>query len=408
MPAFEYVALDEKGRTKKGVLEGDSLRQVRHQLRELGLSPMDVATTSTASVEKEGKPSFFNRWFGKLRPMDMVIFTRQLATLVNAGLPIEQALSAVSQQTNRRKARSIFMSVRSRVMEGHNLTTSMAEHSSTFDELYRSSVAAGEQSGKLDVVLENLANFLEKSYESRRNVESSLYYPILLFVCAVLIVGGLMTNVVPTIVDVFDDSGEELPTVTVLLIQVSDFLRTWTWLLVLSVVGLVVVLRYALSITNVRVAWHRMKLVIPVIGWFARSMNATRYANTLAILGSSGVPLVDGMKISSAVVSNLWIKRKLDDALTQVSEGTSLNRALDSTKQFPPIFVHMVASGEQSGTLDTMLHKSAEYQQKDLERVIGTMVELFRPLMLLFMAGIVLLIMVAILLPIINMNQLAL
>ena len=407
MPAFEYVALDERGRTKKGVLEGDSLRHVRQLLRDSGLSPMDVAMTTSAEP-KVGKPSTFNRWFGKLRPMDMVIFTRQLATLVNAGLPIEQALSAVSQQTNRRKARSIFMSVRSRVMEGHTLTSSMAEHSSTFDELYRSSVAAGEQSGKLDVVLENLANFLERSYESRRNVESSLYYPILLFICAILIVGGLMTNVVPTIVDVFDKSGEELPMVTSLLISVSDFLRTWAWVLLISLIAFVVVVRYALSIPNIRIGWHRIKLIIPVIGWFARSMNATRYANTLAILGSSGVPLVDGMKISSAVVANLWIKKKLDEALTQVSEGSSLNRALDSTKQFPPIFVHMVASGEQSGTLDSMLHKSAEYQQKDLERIISTMVELFRPMMLLFMAGIVLLIMVAILLPIINMNQLSL
>ena len=407
MPAFDYVALDERGRKKKGVLEGDSLRHVRQLLRESGLSPMDVEM-SISAPEAGAKPSFTSRLFGKLKPMDMVVFTRQLATLVNAGVPVEQALSTVAQQTTRRRARSIFMSVRSRVMEGHTLTTAMKEHAGTFDDLYRSSVAAGEQSGKLDIVLENLANYLEKSYESRRNVESSLYYPILLFTCAVLIVGGLMTNVVPTIVDVFDRSGEELPTLTQILIQVSDFLREWTLWMLLILLGSLFLIRYVLTFTSVRTQWHRAKLRLPVFGWFAKSMNATRYSNTLAILGSSGVPLVDGMRIASAVVANLWIRQKLDRALEQVSEGSSLNRALEQTQQFPPIFVHMVASGEQSGQLDSMLQKSAEYQQKDLERIISTMVELFRPLMLLFMAGIVLIIMVAILLPILNMNQMIL
>ncbi|MCY4143885.1 MAG: type II secretion system inner membrane protein GspF [Gammaproteobacteria bacterium] len=406
MPAFEYVALDQNGRKKKGVLEGDSLKHVRQLLRDSGLTPMGVEIT--ASVQKEAKQFSFLRMFGKLRPMDLVIFTRQLATLINAGLPVEQALSTVAQQTNRRKARSIFMSVRSRVMEGHTLTTSMTEYSATFDDLYRSSVAAGEQSGKLDIVLDNLSNFLEKNYDSRRNVESSLYYPILLFTCAVLIVGGLMTTVVPTIVEVFDQTGQALPPATALLINVSEFLRSWTWLILLTSVVSLIVIRYSLTIPPIRLWWHRIKLGIPVIGWFSRSMNATRYANTLSILGSSGVPLVDGMAIASAVVSNHWIKRQLEGAAEQVSEGTSLNRALEATKQFPPIFVHMVASGEQSGTLDLMLQKSSEYQQKDLERLIATMVELFRPLMLLIMAGIVLLIMVAILLPILNMNQMGL
>ncbi len=406
MPAFEYVALDQKGRKKKGVLEGDSLKHVRQLLRDSGLTPMGVEIT--ASVQKEAKQFSFLRMFGKLRPMDLVIFTRQLATLINAGLPVEQALSTVAQQTNRRKARSIFMSVRSRVMEGHTLTASMTEYSNTFDELYRSSVAAGEQSGKLDIVLDNLANFLEKNYDSRRNVESSLYYPILLFTCAVLIVGGLMTTVVPTIVEVFDQTGQELPPATALLISASEFLRAWTWLILVIAVVSLVVIRYGLTIPPIRLWWHRIKLAIPVIGWFSRSMNATRYANTLSILGSSGVPLVDGMAIASAVVSNQWIKRQLEGAAEQVSEGTSLNRALETTKQFPPIFVHMVASGEQSGTLDLMLQKSSEYQQKDLERLISTMVELFRPFMLLIMAGIVLLIMIAILLPILNMNQMGL
>ena len=405
MAAFEYTALDADGKTKKGILEGDSLRHVRQLMRDIGLTPMNVELTS--SVEKDGQQGFFARMFGKLKPMEMVIFTRQLATLVNAGLPLEEAMSAVAQQTSRKRARKIFMSVRSRVMEGQTLTKSMTEHPGTFNELYRSTVGAGEQSGQLDSVLENLANYLEQQYESRRNVQSALYYPILLFIIATIIVGGLMTYVVPTIVEVFKTTGEALPFVTVLLISISEFLRDWAWALVLGIVAFVILVRYSLSIGAVRTTWHRLTLKLPTFGWFARSTNAARYANTLAILGSSGVPLVDGMKIASNVVNNLWIRRLLEDAFTRVSEGTSLNKALDATKQFPPIFIHMIASGEMSGSLDKMLFKSAEYQQQDLQRIIDTMVELFRPMMLLFMAGMVFFIMIAVLLPILSMTQLA-
>ena len=406
MPAFEYTALDTEGRTKKGILEGDSLRHVRQLMRDIGLTPMNVELTS--AVGKEGQQGFFARMFDKLRPMEIVLFTRQLATLVNAGLPLEEAMSAVAQQTSRKRARKIFMSVRTRVVEGQSLTRSMAENPGTFNELYRSTVGAGEQSGQLDNVLENLANYLEKQYESRRNIQSALYYPILLFVVAIVIVGGLMTNVVPTIIEVFETTGEELPLVTVVLITISEFLQSWAWAVLIGIVVFLILVQYSLSIGAIRTAWHRFKLKLPTFGWFSRSLNAARYANTLAILGSSGVPLVDGMKIASNVVNNLWIRKLLEKAYTHVSEGTSLNRALDTTKQFPPIFIHMIASGEMSGSLDKMLFKSAEYQQQDLQRIIDTMVELFRPLMLLIMAGMVFFIMIAVLLPILNMTQLAL
>ena len=404
MAAFEYTALDADGKTKKGILEGDSLRHVRQLMRDIGLTPMNVELTTT--VEKEGQQGFFARMFGKLRPMEMVLFTRQLATLVNAGLPLEEAMSAVAQQTSRKRARKIFMAVRSRVVEGQTLTRAMSEHPGTFNELYRSTVGAGEQSGQLDNVLENLANYLEKQYESRRNIQSALYYPILLFVVAVVIVGGLMTSVVPTIVEVFETTGQDLPLVTVLLITISEFLQRWVWALLIGILIGLFLIRYSLSIGPIRTAWHRLKLSLPSFGWFARSLNAARYANTLAILGSSGVPLVEGMKIASNVV-NLWIRKLLEQAYTHVSEGTSLNKALDTTKQFPPIFIHMIASGEMSGSLDKMLFKSAEYQQQDLQRIIDTMVELFRPTMLLFMAGMVFFIMIAVLLPILSMTQLA-
>ncbi|MCY3626455.1 MAG: type II secretion system protein GspF [Gammaproteobacteria bacterium] len=404
MPAYEYVALDTEGRTKKGILEGDSLRHVRQLLRDIGLFPVDVELTTTTSSQ-EGQIKARKSIFGKLRPMDLVLFTRQIATLANAGLPIEQALSAVGQQTTRRKARSIFMSVRSRVIEGHTLTQSMSEYPSTFDELYRSTVGAGEQSGQLGPVLDSLASYLESQYESRRNIQSALYYPIFLFVVAIVVVALLMTYVLPQIMEFYTQSGDELPYLTVMLVRISNFMHQW-WLVIFGslIVGIILI-RYALSINAIKMSWHRFKLSLPVIGWFSQSVNAARYANTLAILGTSGVPLVEGMKIASEVVVNRWIRKLLEHAKTQVSEGKSLNKSLEQTRQFPPIFVHMIASGEMSGSLDSMLFKSAEYQQKDLTRLINTMVELFRPLMLLVMAGIVVTIMLAVLQPILKMSN---
>ena len=245
MAAFEYTALDADGKTKKGILEGDSLRHVRQLMRDIGLTPMNVELTTTA--EKEGQQGFFARMFGKLRPMEMVLFTRQLATLVNAGLPLEEAMSAVAQQTTRKRARKIFMAVRSRVVEGQTLTRAMSEHPGTFNELYRSTVGAGEQSGQLDNVLENLANYLEKQYESRRNIQSALYYPILLFVVAVVIVGGLMTSVVPTIVEVFETTGQDLPLVTVLLITISEVLQRWVWALLIGILIGLFLIRFQLD-----------------------------------------------------------------------------------------------------------------------------------------------------------------
>ena len=404
MAAFEYTALDDRGRKKKGILEADSTRQVRQLLRDMGLVPTMVEATAPATAETSSKSSSF-RWQRRLPVIELAMFTRQLATLTNAGLPVEQALAAVAEQTHRKRARSLFMAVRSRVLEGQTLTGSLSEHPSVFDDLYRSSVSAGEQSGHLDAVLTNLADFLERRLSSRRNIESALYYPLILLAVAILIVIGLMSYVVPKIVDVFATSGADLPTLTVVLIALSEFLREWYLVLAVAVVALALGVRYLLTIPAVRLTWHRLKLNLPSVGWFSRGTNATRYAHTLAILGKSGVPIADGMNIAKDVVSNQWIKQQLVTAYESVHEGSSLKDALAATGQFPPMFVHMVASGELGGALDEMLEKCAHYQQQDLEQAIDTLIQLFRPLVLVVMAGLVLLIMLAVLLPILNMNQ---
>lgn len=402
MAAFEYVALDVSGRQRKGVLEGDSGRQVRQSLRDQGLTPLAVEATNKVVKGRAAKIQFRRT----MSPLELAMFTRQLATLISAGLPVEEALAAVAQQTENRRASSMVMSVRSRVLEGYSLAAAFADYPTTFEAMYRSTVAAGEQSGYLSAVLENLADYTEQRFESKRNVEMALFYPFLLLGLALVIVGALMTFVVPDIVAIIDTTGGELPFITVALIAVSDFFRNYFWLVILVVVGIVFATRWALAQPETRLRWDRRKLRLPLIGRISRGGNAARYANTLSILTSAGVPLVEAMNIASEVVTNHWMKRGLNESVLRVSEGASLRAALESSGNFPPMFLHMIASGESSGELDTMLKKVSEYQQQELERLVTTMVRLFEPMMLLVMAGLVLIIVLAILLPILSMNQL--
>ena len=404
MPAFEYAALDANGRTKKGILEGDSGRLVREALRDQGLSPLKVTPTRKRLQSSSKRLA----WWQRIKPLELAVTTRQLATLVNAGLPIEEALLAISRQSTNRKINAVYMAVRDNVMAGQTLAQGLGEFPSTFSTMFRSTVAAGEQSGYLDAVLENLANYLEDRFNTRRDVEMALFYPLLLFVTAVVIVGLLMTYVIPDIVEVFEDTGAELPAITVFLIALSEFLNQYFWIVVLGAILFGGLMYTLFRQTVVSRWWDRVKLKLPLVRWFVRGTNTARFASTLAILTKSGVPLVDGMRIANEVVSSFSIRTKLEQAEMSVSEGGSLHGALTRTDQFPPIFLHMVQSGEASGTLDEMLSKSAEFQQQELQRTVATLVELVRPLILLFMAGIVLLIMLAILLPILNMNQLVL
>ncbi len=400
MAAFEYVALDNGGKTKKGVIEGDSLRQVRQSLRDSGLMPVsvDMATERT----KSGGAGFsFSR---SLSGLDRVLITRQLATLTKAGLPIEEALQAIGQQAEKQSVGALVMGIRGKVLEGYSLAASLAEYPSSFSSLYRSTVASGEQSGHLDRVLENLADYLERQFESRRNVEMALLYPVVLLVLAVCVVVALMIYVVPDMVAVIENSGQELPGMTVVLIGMSEFLTQWWWAIGLGVLALVFVVRNLLKQPHIRRSWDARVLDMPFAKRISRSANAARYANTLAILGGSGVPLVEGMNIAEGVVSNTHLQRRLTDATQRVSEGSSLRAALEGVGYFPPMLLHMVASGEASGELDQMLERVAEHQQKEVERIVTTVVSLFQPLMLVLMGGLVMFIVLAILLPILNMN----
>ena len=402
MAAFEYQALDEAGRTRKGVIEADSARHARALLRDQALMPTKVNVTASQSTIKRSGVSFQR----KLGHLDRVLFTRQLATLIGSSLPIEAALAAVAEQAEKQHVKGLIMAIRSKVLEGHSLAVSLSDHSSSFNALYRATVTAGEQSGFLDKVLENLADYEERQFSATRNVEMAMVYPAVLLTMAVLIISSLMVYIVPDMVNVIVDTGQELPWFTTVLIGITDLMANYWWLLIIAVALSVLCIRWLLAQPRMRLRWDRMKFDMPLIQRITRSANAARYTNTLSILTRSGVPLVEAMHIASGVVSNQWLQRALTEATQRVSEGISLHISLGKVGQMPPMLLHMVAAGEQSGTLDAMLGRVADFQQSEVERVVSALVKLFEPLMLLLMGGVVLFIVMAILLPMLSMNQL--
>lgn len=401
MAAFEYKALDAKGKQAKGVIEADSARQVRQQLREKGLMPIEVEQTT----EKQSKQGVFARK-GNISVKDLALLTRQIATLIQSGIPVEETLSAVASQSEKPSIRSMMLAIRSKVLEGFTLADSLAEFPGAFPKLYRSTVAAGEHAGHLDLVLNRLADYTEARQQARQKIQLAAIYPVILSFVAISIVVFLLTYVVPDIIEVFINNGQELPTLTQGLLAASGFLADWGLAILLVLIALSVGFKFMLTKDGFRYAYHKRLLGLPFIKKLSRGTNTSQYASTLSILNSSGVPLVDAMKIASEVLSNDCLKAALADSTQLVSEGASLHKALEQTGYFPPMMIHMIASGESSGELDEMLERTARHQESDLQGLIETIVGLFEPLMLLFMGGVVLVIVLAIMLPILNMSNL--
>ncbi|MBU3057166.1 GspF family T2SS innner membrane protein variant XcpS [Pseudomonas indica] len=402
MAAFEYIAIDPKGRQHKGLLEADSPRQARQLLREKQWSPLEVKQAKAREERGSGGFSFGHG----LSARDLALVTRQLATLVSAALPIEEALRAAAAQSTSQKIKSMLLAVRARVLEGHSLAASLKEYPSAFPELYRATVAAGEHAGHLGLVLDQLADYTEQRQQSRQKIQLALLYPVILMVASLTIVGFLLGYVVPDVVKVFVNTGQELPALTSGLIAVSDVVKSWGWLMLLGAIGGVMALRMALREEHLRRRWHGFILRVPLVGRLNRATNTARFASTLAILSRSGVPLVEALSIAAAVIANLRIRDKVIEAAQKVREGSSLTRALDATQEFPPMMLHMIASGEKSGELDQMLARTARNQENDLAAQVALLVGLFEPFMLVFMGAVVLVIVLAILLPILSLNQL--
>lgn len=398
MPAFAYQALDASGKTQRGVLQGDTARAVRQTLRERGLNPLDV----TQVDEKQQRSPLGRRG---LSAPQLALFTRQLATLLSAGLPIDEALAALGEQGEDERTRGVIVALRSRVMEGASLATAFADYPESFPEIYRASVAAGEQSGRLDTVLARLADYAEARDALRQQLLAALAYPLLLTLVATAVVTGLLLYVVPQIVGVFASMKQQLPLPTELLLALSAFLKRWGLLLAAVLVIAAVGARLALRRDNLRMAWHRLLLRLPLVGKLTRASNTARAARTLALLSASAVPLLDALAISAQVVPNLPMREALRRAAHKVREGGAFSRALADSGYFPPVAVRLIASGERSGQLERMLDEAAGHQAKELERWLAVLTAVLGPAVILLVGAMVLFIVLAILLPIFNMNQ---
>ena len=402
MGAFEYVAMDQAGKQSKGVLEGDTPKHVRQILRDRSLFPVSV--TEVAQKEARRQASFSLR--RGMSSGELALITRQLASLSQSGLPLEEALLAVAQQNEQPRTKSILLGVRAKVMEGHSLADGFSEFPQACPELYRATVAAGEQSGHLDVVLERLADYTEARQELRQRVTNAMIYPIALVIFSVGIIAFMLAPVVPKIVSVFENTAAELPALTTGLIASSDFLRNW-WVLVIIGLGLLSWLAWwILQKEGPRRSYHSTLLRTPIVGRLARGVNTARFTRTLSILAGSGVPILEALKISAEVIENVPMRDAVTEATVRVREGASISKALAASNLFPPMMIHLVSSGEAGGRLEEMLSRSAAGQEREVDGLIAALLGILQPLLIVIMGAIVLTIVLAILLPIFEINNL--
>lgn len=404
MAAFEYHALDANGKTVKGVTNGDHVKQVRGELRAQGLVPLEVKSVSESTHNKSQAVGNQARRI-KIKPSELSILTRQMATLLNSGMTVEETLSAMIKQSEGHKVKSVMSDVRSLVTEGYSLSDAVALYPRSFPEIYRASISAGEQSGTLDDVLERLADYLENRHGVQQRISVALIYPMFLTFASVSIVIALVAFVVPKVVKVFEDTGQELPVLTRVLINMSEFLQSYGLLLFVLMIGLGFFCSYVFKQEKPKLWLHNQYLNIVGIKRMSRNINAARMARTLSIMVGSGVPLLASMRASEGVLSNVVLQNDLKFAAEEVSQGVSISRALERSGNFPPLLVQMVASGENSGKLDHMLEKAATATESEMETRISMMVGLFEPVMILVMGLAVLVIVLAILLPIFDLNS---
>ncbi|MGL4957729.1 MAG: type II secretion system inner membrane protein GspF [Plesiomonas sp.] len=406
MAAYQYRALSASGKTEKGVIEADSARQARQLLRDKGLLPTELTeSTSRQSVDSDGVKTATPRWQRGASAADLALITRQLATLVQASMPLEECLRAVGEQCEKPHLKTLMFAVRSRVLEGYTLADSLRAHPKVFDELFCAMVAAGEKSGHLDAVLNRLADYTEQRQHMKGKMLQAMLYPLVLTVVAIGVIGILLASVVPKVVSQFEHLGQALPTSTQILIILSDGVRAYGLFIVIALVVVSVLWQRLLQRPTVRLRWDKRILRVPLVGKVSRGLNTARFARTLSILSSSSVPLLEGMQIAASVASNRYVEQQVMAASERVREGTSLRAALDESKLFPPMMLHMIASGERSGELEQMLTRAADNQDREFESLVSLALGVFEPVLIVSMAGIVLFIVISILQPMLQLNN---
>ncbi len=414
MSAYSYQAIDASGKKVKGIIEGDSPKQIRQLLREKNLKPIEVTESrgnkggKSSSNKDSSAQSFLSSFRSvKLKSTELALFTRQLATLVKANMPLDEALQAAAQQTTKPQIKSMIVDLRSKVLEGHTLAYALGEFPKVFDNMYQAMVQAGESAGFLGVVLERLADYTENSQYTQQKVKGAMIYPIILSVVAFAVVAALMVKVVPNLVKVFDTKGAELPGLTQALIIVSDYLVDYGLVTLIAVIFSIIGIRKYFQKPAPKKRLHRLMLQLPMISNLYRTIETARFASTLSMLVASGVPLLQSLRIAGAVMNNIILREVCDDIANNVQEGSSFSRALEASEQFPPMLVHMVSAGEQAGELEQMLERVSNNQEREIDMTISSLVAIIEPLMIVFMSGIVMTIVIAILLPIMDLNTLA-
>ncbi|HCJ1100647.1 TPA: GspF family T2SS innner membrane protein variant LspF [Legionella pneumophila] len=397
MGAYQYQALKVNGSISKGVIEADSERHARQLLREQGLIPTQVQTlTQQRAASSKSKVS----------AADLALLTRQLATLLAAGIPVEESLRGVSEQSEKDKVRELIIGVRSKVLEGYGLAQAMAQYPNAFPELYRATVGSGEQTGRLDVVLEKLADYTEKQQQTRQKVQQALIYPLLMIIVSTAIISFLLTFVVPKIIDVFTESDQTLPPMTQLLINLSQFIKSYGLYSLVTIIVALIGFKKSLSNIKIKTAWHQFMLKLPIVSYLVKTINVARYIHTFGILFAAGVSVLETMRVSSSLVTNIVMRQAFDLATLRVREGSGISEALKETKFISPMAIHLIASGEKSGQLSDMMERSASHLDNEVNRLIETSLTLLEPMVILLMGAVVLFIVLATLLPIFSMEQL--
>jgi len=405
MPVYEYTALDRAGKNITGIIDADSSAAARQKLRISGKYPVQVKETTTKVKQEQGAgfalPSIFNR----VSADDIHALTRQLATLLNAGIPLVAALDALMEQTTTPPLKKIVAQIKESVNEGNSLTASLSRHPKLFSNIYINMVRAGEESGSLDVVLERLADFGEHQQALKGRFQAALVYPIFMAIVGAGVLFFLLSFVVPNLTRIFTEMKQVLPLPTTILIWFSDFMRSYWWVIVAIIVAIIVAVKEAIKKPKGRYFWDILKLRLPVIGQINRKIALSRFGRTLGSLLQSSVPLITSLQIVRNIVNNVLIGDVIDEAMEDIQAGKSLNLALSRSEWFPPVFRQMVSVGEQSGDLEGMLHKIADAYEREVETRITGMTSLIEPVMILLMAVVVGFIVISILLPIFEMNQ---
>ena len=402
MPAFEYIAANDNGTEVKGSIEGDTEKHVSYILKEKGLFPISIKKlTNKQPLNKK-----INLVQTNLSSKDLALFTRQLATLIGSGVPLDEALISINEQQKKQYAKNIILGAHSKIMEGYTLAESFSEFPNSFPLIYITTISAGEQSGHLTLILKKLANFTESKRKLQQQVKNALIYPSALIITALLVISFMLAYVVPKVIYIFENFDQQLPLLTRIVISLSDLIRENWLIIIIFIVLLIALIKYFLKDYKIKKKWHTLLLQLPIFGRLTMNMNSARFMQTLSILSGSGAPILDALKMSANVITNIPMKEAAEVAAIKVSEGESISRSLSSSHLFPSMMIHMIGSGENSGRLEEMLDRATENQEEEVKNTIDVLLGIMQPLTVIFMAVIVLLIVLAILLPIFEINNL--